>query len=102
MEPVTFSSGEVAYYYSRRLPDIRQSRTKQWRGRCPLHHGRNNNFAIDPKTGCWYCHSLCGRGGSLLDLEMALTGAPYRQALESVCSLIGRVLQPQSRRDRRL
>jgi hypothetical protein len=38
----------------------------------------------------WYCHSQCGRGGSLFDLEMALTGADFHSAANEVRRIVGR------------
>ncbi|MBZ5581391.1 MAG: hypothetical protein LAQ30_04155 [Acidobacteriia bacterium] len=39
---------------------------------CPIHGGKDPNFSVEPATGRWFCHSVCGRGGDIIDLEMAL------------------------------
>lgn len=74
---ITFTSGEVSSYYAACVPHPKQRRATEWRGTCPIHHGKNENFAVDPATGWWFCHSVCGRGGDLLELEMALTGGDF-------------------------
>lgn len=83
------SAAEIALYYATRAPQIRQ-RSKQWRGPCLLHRGKNHSFSVNPETGCWYCFSDCGRGGSLIDLEMELNGVSFRTALAAICDIIGR------------
>ncbi len=36
---------------------------------------KNPSFAVTPETGAWYCHSKCGRGGSV-PRTRELLGAP--------------------------
>ena len=74
---ITFTSGEVSTYYAARVPHLKQRRAAEWRGACPIHHGNDDNFAVEPATGRWCCHSTCGRGGDILDLEEALTGGDF-------------------------
>jgi hypothetical protein len=38
----------------------------------------------------WYCHSQCGRGGSMFDLEMALCGTEFPAAANEVRRIVGR------------
>lgn len=84
-----FSATEVAMYYATQVPRLQQ-RGQQWRGICPLHRGKHLSLSVNPETGCWYCFSDCGRGGSLIDFEMEFTGADFRTALNAVCNIIGR------------
>ena len=99
----TLSASEIAVYYSSRVPDLAQ-RGKRWRGRCPIHRGKGNNFSVDPDTGLWRCWSSCGRGGDIISLDMELTGAAWRGAVAEVEHIVGRVLldRPPSRVERRL
>ena len=76
---VEFLPGEIGADYRARAPKIKQT-GNQWRGPCPLHEGKNDSFAIDPETGTWFCHSRCGRGGSLIDFEMELDGKTFAEA----------------------
>lgn len=84
-----FLPGEIAAYYRACAPKITQVGS-QWRGPCPLHQGENDSFAIDPETGTWFCHSKCGRGGSLIDFEMELGGKSFAEAAADVRVLLGR------------
>lgn len=87
---ITFTSGEVATFYATRVPHLKQRPTAQWRGACPIHHGKDENFAVNAVTGRWRCHSTCGRGGSLFDLEMELFDVDFRTAKAEVFRLVGR------------
>jgi putative DNA primase/helicase len=89
--PIKFTRTEISIYYAARLPHLKQSRTREWRGPCPIHHGKDNNFAVDPATGRWFCHSTCGRGGDILDLEEALNGGDFPTRQAEVFRLVGRI-----------
>ena len=85
---------EISTYYAARMPRLKQ-RGREWRGPCPIHDGKDDNFAVNAENGTWYCHSACGRGGSTYDLEMALTNADFRTAAHEVRQILGRPdLQP--------
>jgi DNA primase len=84
-----FTATEVRRYYAARAPGIRQ-RGSQWRGPCPIHKGQNPSFAVAPETGLWTCHSKCGRGGSIFDFEMEVSGVDFKQAVANVSQLLGR------------
>jgi hypothetical protein len=100
---IELAPGEVAQYYAMRVPELRQ-RGKRWRGRCPIHRGKRDSFSVDPETGLWRCWSDCGRGGNIIALEIALTGAAWREAVAEVERIIGRVLLdlPATRTERRV
>jgi len=84
-----FSSSEVAVYYAARLPSMAQH-GHEWRGPCPIHEGTDDNFAVNADTGLWCCHSQCGRGGSIYDLEMELSHTEFAVAANEVRCIIGR------------
>jgi hypothetical protein len=88
---ITFTSGEVSTYYAARVPHLKQRRAAEWRGACPIHHGKNDSFAVEPDTGRWFCHSTCGRGGDLLELEAALSGGNFPTRKAEVFRLVGRI-----------
>ena len=96
---ITFTPIEVAAYYRARLPRLLQ-RGRQWRGACALHGGRRPSFSVDPLTGRWHCFSECGRGGSLIDYEMAFANADFRGAMAAVYAIVGRQLPSRARMDR--
>jgi hypothetical protein len=84
-----FSPAEVASYYRTRLPELKQA-GPEWRGACPVHHGDDDNFAVNPDNGLACCHSQCGRGWSILQLEHELTGRDWRECRTEVNAIIGR------------
>ena len=96
---ITFTAGEVSTYYASRVPH-QKHRGGQWRGVCPLHQGKRFSFSVNSETGCWYCFADCGRGGSLIDFEMALTGADFMTALGVVCAIVGRPMPERARMTR--
>lgn len=73
-----------------------------------LHHqevGREciTGNPVDSATGLWRCWSDCGRGGDIIALEIALTGAAWFDAVEEIERIIGRPLlnRPTSQVERR-
>ncbi|MCC7235424.1 MAG: hypothetical protein IT163_08980 [Bryobacterales bacterium] len=80
---------EISNYYAARLPGLRQHGA-EWRAPCPIHEGKDPNFSVNAETGLWSCHSQCNRGGSIYDLEMALTNADFRDAAREVRRIVGR------------
>jgi putative DNA primase/helicase len=93
---ITFTREEVSTYYAVRVPKLKAQRAGEWRGPCPIHGGKDDNFAVDPATGCWFCHSTCGRGGDILTLEEALTGGAFPSRKAEVFRLVGRI-EPEYR-----
>ena len=91
MDRITFTPDEVTSYYAR-VPRLKQRQVGEWRGACPIHQGKDDNFAVDPKTGRWFCHSQCGRGGDIIDFERALTGATFLEAVAAIEGIVGRPL----------
>src|ERR1017187_2093880 len=89
MKPA-YTPGQIAAYYGTRAPKLHQ-RGNEWRGPCPLHEGHDDNFAVRSETGEWYCHSQCQRGGSMVDLEMGLTGDAFKYAAAEVDRIVGRM-----------
>jgi hypothetical protein len=88
---ISLSATEVAIYYTSRVPDLRQ-RGKRQRGPCPIHRGKHDSFSVNPETGLWRCWSVCGRGGDIIALEIALTGSPWPEAVAEVERIVGRAL----------
>jgi len=89
--PLIFTLGEISTYYAARVPHLMQRRAAEWRGPCPIHEGKDDNFAVDPNTGRWFCHSTCGRGGDILELEAALAGGDFPTRKAEVFRLVGRI-----------
>ena len=87
---VEFTRDEIAAYYAGRMPTLKQRVQGQWRGPCPIHDGSGPNFAVNPNTGEWYCHSQCNRGGSMIALEMALEEVDFKRGKVQVFRIIGR------------
>lgn len=78
------------YWESRIALDKFKLEGRELRGPCPIHQGRRNSFAVNQDTGDWYCHSQCGRGGSIFDYEMETSGCDFKTASEAVYRIVGR------------
>jgi len=92
MRAADFNSSEVASYYRTRFPGLKQM-GPEWRGPCPVHQGDDANFAVNPKNGLAYCHSQCGRGWNILQLEQELSGRPWKECRQEVNSIVGRPIR---------
>jgi DNA primase len=95
---IVFAPGEISVYVAARLPNLMQVRGREWRAPCPIHRGQDDNFALEPGTGMWFCHSRCGRGGNLLALEMELSGVEFAAAKRNVFQIVGRHHKAVARR----
>jgi len=87
---IAFTRGEISAYYAARSPNVPQTQAGEWRGPCPIHKGKRDSFAVEAATGRWFCHSGCGRGGDMIELEMALTGADFKAAKAAIYGIIAR------------
>ncbi len=61
----------------------------EWRGQCPLHRGQGLNFAVDPETGHWFCHSQCHEGGDIFAFVQKQSGIDFPAALQQVADWAG-------------
>src|SRR5262249_40728181 len=95
--PEPFTRTEIARYYAYRAPQVRL-RGSELRGPCPLHQGTRDSFSINPETGDWFCHSACGRGGSLVMFEIEFTGQSFARAAAEARMIVGRVEESSKRR----
>jgi CHC2 zinc finger len=89
---ISFNRSEVAAYYRTRHRGLLQ-RGPNWRGVCVLHGGKRNSLSVEAATGRWKCFSDCGRGGSMIDFEIGLTGANFKTALAEIYAIVGRSLE---------
>ncbi|MEK7752024.1 MAG: CHC2 zinc finger domain-containing protein [Acidobacteriota bacterium] len=80
---VTVSAADVERYVRAHIPKAKRQ-GHEWRAPCPIHKGQRDSFAVNAEDGAWFCHSQCGRGGSLFDLEMELTGCDFKAAAERI------------------
>lgn len=101
MPSITFTSAEIAAYYAVRVPNLKQAHAREWRGPCPLHDGKHDNFAVDSETGCWFCHSACQGGGDIISLEREITGTDFKTARDEVFRIVGRDMNRTGRGWRR-
>jgi DNA primase len=51
---------------------------------CPIHRGRDANFSVSERDGLWNCFSVCGRGGSVIDLVAALDDITIPEAVKKL------------------
>ena len=85
-----FTPSEVSAYYAGRVPKLKQA-GKEWRGACPIHHGKDDNFAVEAATGDAYCFSACNDGWDMIGVEMALSGTDFKTAKADVYRIVGRI-----------
>ena len=96
---MTFTPNEVQAYYSARVPGVRISNQREWRGPCPVHQGKRDSFAVNAETGLAQCHSQCGRGWDIISLEMELSAVDFPKAKATVFRIIGRPDVPWEERN---
>ena len=97
---MTFSPSEVRIYYTARVPSLKITSQREWRGPCPVHSGKDPNFAVNAETGLAQCHSQCGgRGWDIVSLEQELSGLDFVRAKERVFDLVGRPRVPWEERN---
>ena len=96
---MTFNPSEVRAYYAARVPSLKITNQREWRGPCPVHSGKDPNFAVNAETGLAQCHSQCGRGWDLISLEQELSGSDFARGKERVFELVGRPRVPWEERD---
>lgn len=75
----TVSISEVLRRYGYPAPD-----RLVYRMPCPIHKGRDANFSVSERDGLWNCFSVCGRGGSVIDLVMELEGISLVDAVKKL------------------
>lgn len=92
---VQFTPAEVSIYYAVRCPHLKQVGHGEWRGGCVVHGGKDPNFAAKAATGQGFCHSQCNRGWDMIGLEMALTGATFKEAKKEIYRIVGRAEEPR-------
>lgn len=56
--------------------------------KCPIHDGRDRNFAFNLDRGVWTCHSRCGSGG-MVQLEQRLFGGSREEATTRLFEKLG-------------
>lgn len=71
--------GEVLTRYGIPHPD-----RISYRIPCPIHRGRDANFSVSERDGLWNCFSVCGRGGSVIDLVAALDDIDPKEAVRKL------------------
>ena len=58
------------------------------RGPCPVHKGEGPNLSIDPKRAAFKCF-VCGAGGDVIDLVMAVHGSSFPAAVRELAGMAG-------------
>src|SRR5437016_14084280 len=96
---MTFTPAEVRTYYIARVPSLKITDQREWRGPCPVHCGTDPNFAVNAETGLARCHSQCGRGWDILSLEQELSGLDFARAKDRVYEIVGRPRVPWEERN---
>jgi hypothetical protein len=87
---VSFTRSEIAAFYAASVPALRQTRSKEWRGPCPVHKGEDDNFAVEAETGRAFCFSTCNKGWDVIGLQQTLTRQTFKMAAAEVNRIVGR------------
>lgn len=87
---MNFTPSEVQAYYTARVPALKITSHREWRGPCPVHQGDRDSFSVNAETGLATCHSQCARGWDLVSLEMELSGLDFPKAKAAVFQTVGR------------
>jgi len=77
---------EIASYYTVRVPHLNQ-RGREWRGPCPIHDGKDDNFSVNAENGTWPLHGRVLRHVRFVQHQ----GAPAVRVLPQVGGGRGRV-----------
>ena len=48
---------------------------------CPIHGGKNDNFAVDTEKNIATCFSKCGRSWNPIDLTMEIHNTDFKEAM---------------------
>lgn len=75
-----FSTDQIRKYAESVFPNHRFTDRAAQRMACPIHQGKDPNFAFDMNRGVWTCHSRCGSGG-MVQLEQRLHPNLSREAV---------------------
>jgi CHC2-type zinc finger protein len=79
-------------------PNVRfRQRGRHWRAPCPLHDGRDLNFAVDVETLAWKCHSQCQAGGDAASFVMKTAQLDFREAVLELARRAGLDLDDRAR-----
>lgn len=58
---------------------------------CPIHHGKDSNMAVKDR---WFRCYRCGQSGTVIDLQMALSGTEFQQAIREIDAMFCLGLEP--------
>jgi 5S rRNA maturation endonuclease (ribonuclease M5) len=83
------SPGDIRRYYNSRVPKLHKVGS-ELRAPCPIHKGKRDSLAVNLEKGTWFCHSECGRGGSIFQFEAAVSGCDLKHARDEVLRIAGR------------
>jgi DNA primase catalytic core len=68
--------------------ELKRHGTADYVGRCPLHDEDEASFIVTPSKNLWHCMG-CDKGGSVIDLVMALDGLTFREAVDKLMTSNG-------------
>jgi len=60
--------------------DLTRHGLHDYKGRCPLHDDDKPSFIVTPEKNLWHCLG-CDKGGSVIDLVMAMEGISFAEAV---------------------
>ena len=91
-----FTPEQIRKYAEKIFAGQRITDRVEQRFTCPIHSGKDKNFAFNFNRGVWTCHSRCGSGG-MVQLEQRIAGGTREEATERLFQFIGMAQQYQSK-----
>ena len=83
---ISFTSAEVSAYYRVRVPHLKQTRAREWRGSCPIcQHESDRCFVVTPSKQLWHCFS-CRAGGDCIELIANIEDCSPKKAAELIAA----------------
>jgi DNA primase len=90
------TAAQVETYYSQKGISF-DGHGDEVRVPCPFHNGDRDSFAVNRRTGDYFCHSECGRGGSIFDFEQKVSSVDAEVARAEVRRIVGLTDSPKRR-----
>jgi len=80
--------------------ELKRHGTADYVGRCPFHDEDEPSFIVTPGKNLFHCMG-CDKGGSVIDLVMALDGLTFREAVDQLMTSTGLVTRGTTAKEKK-